>query len=227
MTKQRMLLLVDDEADLRENLAEQFELSGEFKIVHAQNAREALSLVTELTPDIVIMDVGLPDLDGREAVKEMRRGGFRRPVIMLSGHDSEADMVIGLDSGANDYVAKPFRFAELLARVRAQLRQLDASEDAEFPIGPYVFKPGQKLLANPDGRDIRLTEKETAILRFLLRAKPKAVGRDILLREVWGYNAGVDTHTLETHIYRLRQKIEPTPGQSSILLTEADGYALG
>jgi len=227
MTKQRTLLLVDDEADLRENLAEQFELSGEFKIVHAQNAHEAISLVAALTPDVVIMDAGLPDLDGREAVKEMRRAGFRRPVIMLSGHDSEADMVIGLDSGANDYVAKPFRFAELLARVRAQLRQLDSSEDAEFPIGPYVFKPGQKLLSNPDGRDIRLTEKETAILRFLLRAKPKAVGRDVLLREVWGYNAGVDTHTLETHIYRLRQKIEPNPGQSTILLTEADGYALG
>lgn len=226
MTKQRTLLLVDDEAGLREALAEQFELSEEFKIAHAQNAHEAIRLAADLAPDIVIMDVGLPDLDGREAVKDMRRAGFRRPIIMLSGRDSEADMVVGLDSGANDYVAKPFRFAELLARVRAQLRQLDASEDAEFSLGPYVFKPALKLLASPHGRDIRLTEKETAILRFLLRAKPKAVARDVLLREVWGYNAGVDTHTLETHVYRLRQKIEPNPGQSTILLTEAEGYAL-
>ena len=225
-TKPRSLLLVDDETDLREALAEQFELSEEFSISQAQNAQEAIRLVTTLPPDLVIMDVGLPDMDGREAVKRMRDSGFKRPIIILSGKDSEPDMVFGLDSGANDYVAKPFRFAELLARVRAQLRQLDASEDAEFPLGPYTFRPAQKLLANPQGRDIRLTEKETSILRFLLRARPKPVDRETLLREVWAYNAGVDTHTLETHVYRLRQKIEPDAGQAQLLLTEPDGYRL-
>ena len=87
------------------------------------------------------MDVGLPDIDGREVVKQLRRDGFRRPVIMLTAHDSDADTVQGLDSGANDYVGKPFRFVVLLARIRAQLRQYEASEDAEFPVGPYVFRP--------------------------------------------------------------------------------------
>ncbi len=224
--KQRNLLLVDDEDDLREALAEQFELSNEFMVTHARNAHEAMRVVAEAAPEIVIMDVGLPDMDGREAVKAMRRGGFKRPIIMLSGKDSEADMVVGLDAGAHDYVAKPFRFVELLARVRAQLRLLDASDDAEFALGPYTFHPAQKRLAGPQGRDVRLTEKETAILRFLLKADHRPVGREILLRDVWGYNAAVDTHTLETHIYRLRQKIENDGDAGKIILTDPEGYRL-
>ena len=158
--------------------------------------------------DLVIMDVGLPDVDGREAVRILRKNGFKAPIIMLTGHDTDSDTILGLESGANDYITKPFRFAVLLARIRAQLRQHEASEDAVFTIGPYTFRPSSKLLMNPKGNKVRLTEKETAILRYLYRAGQRPVSREVLLQEVWGYNSGVTTHTLETHIYRLRQKVE-------------------
>ena len=145
---------------------------------------------------------------------------------MLTAHDSDADTVLGLDSGANDYVGKPFRFAVLLARIRVHLRQYEASEDAEFQIGPYVFRPASKNLVDARGARLRLTEKEAAILRFLHRANEQAVGRDMLLKHVWGYNANVTTHTLETHIYRLRQKIEANPAAARLLVTDDGGYKL-
>ena len=139
---------------------------------------------------------------------------------------SDVDTIEGLEAGADDYVAKPFRFAVLLARIRAQLRSHEQSENAVFHIGPYEFRPAQKLLVDGDKRKVRLTEKETNILKYLYRAGGKPVAREELLAEVWGYNAGVTTHTLETHIYRLRQKIEPEPANSRLLITEAGGYRL-
>ena len=159
----------------------------------------------------MLFDVGLPDMDGREAVKLLRKSGFKSPIIMLTANDLDADQILGLDAGANDYITKPFKFAVLLARIRAQLRQHEQSEDAVFAIGHYTFKPASKLLLDERGAKIRLTEKETSILKYLYRAGEKVVTRDVLLHEVWGYNAGVTTHTLETHIYRLRQKIEKDP----------------
>jgi DNA-binding response OmpR family regulator len=145
---------------------------------------------------------------------------------MLTGHDTDSDTILGLDAGANDYITKPFKFPVLLARMRAQLRQHELSEDAIFVLGPYTFKPSLKLLVTSDDKKIRLTEKETNILKFLYRSSEDVVPRDILLHEVWGYNAGVTTHTLETHIYRLRQKIEPDPGKARLLVTENGGYRL-
>ena len=165
-------------------------------------------------------------MDGREAVRLLRLEGFKRPIIMLTGRDSDADTVDGLESGANDYVVKPFRFAVLLARIRVQMRQHEASEEAEFQIGPYLFRPASKTLVDSKGGKLRLTEKEAAILRFLHRAERQSVPRETLLREVWGYNANVTTHTLETHIYRLRQKIEENPADSRLLITDGGGYKL-
>jgi DNA-binding response OmpR family regulator len=176
--------------------------------------------------DLVIMDVGLPDIDGREAVRILRKNSFKAPIIMLTGHDTDSDTMLGLEAGANDYVVKPFRFPVLLARIRAQLRQHETSADAVFTIGPYSFQPSSKLLMGSKGNKVRLTEKETAILRFLYRADEKTISREVLLQEVWGYNSGVTTHTLETHIYRLRQKIEKDAAVPEILVTEAGGYKL-
>ena len=226
MTQVRKILIVDDDTELRQALAEQLGLHEEFSPEQADTALKGIAQVRAGQPDLVIMDVGLPDLDGREAVKLLRKDGFKNPVIMLTGQVSDADTVLGLESGANDYVAKPFRFAVLLARIRAQLRQHEASDDAILQIGGYTFRPSSKHLVNARGGKLRLTEKETAILRFLYRAGQQVVTRDVLLREVWGYNANVTTHTLETHIYRLRQKIESDPGAASLLLTEAGGYKL-
>jgi len=222
----RTILLVDDDDDLRQILVEQLSLYDEFSLLQESNATRGMQTAKSAQVDLLIMDVGLPDMDGREAVKLLRKGGFKSPVIMLTGHDTDSDTILGLEAGANDYVTKPFRFAVLLARIRAQLRQFEQSEDATFGVGPYLFKPSQKLLTTDDGKKIRLTEKESAIIRYLYRAGQKVVTRDVLLEEVWGYNSGVTTHTLETHVYRLRQKIERDPSNAEILVTENGGYKI-
>jgi DNA-binding response OmpR family regulator len=229
MTGERPILIVDDDPALRAMLAEQLQVDGEFVASGAETANEAEAKLSsrESRFDAVILDVGLPDGDGRDLCARWRRNGIKVPIIMLTGSDQEADVVRGLDSGANDYIAKPFRLGELLARLRAQLRIFENSEDAVFTIGPYTFRPAAKLLQEPArNRRIRLTEKEAAILKFLYRAGSRPVARQVLLNEVWGYNAAVTTHTLETHIYRLRQKIEPDPSNARLLVTEGGGYRL-
>lgn len=225
MTAVKKILLVDDDADLREALAEQLVLTEEFDVFEAETGAEGLRRTRGEAFDLVILDVGLDDMDGRELCRLMRKQGLKCPVLMLTGHVSDADTILGLDAGANDYVAKPFRFAVLLARIRAQLRQHAQSEDARFVLGPYLFQPAHKQLTTEAGDKVRLTEKETSILKFLLRAGD-VVPRETLLGEVWGYNAAVTTHTLETHIYRLRQKIEPDPSNAALLLTAPGGYWL-
>ena len=227
MTAGRRILIIDDDTALRSSLAEQLQLHEEFATRGAATASEALELVKAHYFDAILLDVGLPDMDGRELCRLMRRGGVRAPVLMLTAADGEADAILGLDSGANDYITKPFRLNLLLARLRAQLRQHELSEDAVFTIGPYSFRPGAKLLVDDAQRKkVRLTEKETAILKYLYRAGHRIIGRDVLLNEVWGYNSGVTTHTLETHVYRLRQKIERDPAKAEILVTEPGGYRL-
>jgi DNA-binding response OmpR family regulator len=201
-------------------------MTEDFDVFEAASGSEAMARVKGELFDLVILDVGLPDTDGRELCKLMRKQGVKCPVLMLTGHDTDADTILGLDAGANDYVAKPFKFPVLLARIRAQLRTHEQSEDAVFQLGPYTFKPAQKMLVTENDKKVRLTEKETNILKFLYRASERVVPRDVLLHEVWGYNAGVTTHTLETHIYRLRQKIEPDPSDAQILVTESGGYRL-
>ncbi|MBX2806441.1 MAG: response regulator transcription factor [Hyphomicrobiales bacterium] len=226
MSTARKILVVEDEDDLRDSLVDQLDLHEEFETSSAGTAAEGMAKAKSDTIDLIIMDVGLPDMDGREACKLLRKNGFKGPIVMLTGQSSDADTILGLESGANDYIAKPFKFAVLLARIRAQLRQHEQSEDAVFSIGPYSFKPAAKLLQEDNGSKIRLTEKETSILKYLYRAGEKVVSRDVLLHEVWGYNAGVTTHTLETHIYRLRQKMEKDPSNAELLITETGGYKL-
>jgi DNA-binding response OmpR family regulator len=222
----RRLFLVDDDAELRKTLIDQLANYREFELDEAATGAEALQKARAGHVDLMILDVGLPDMDGREAVKILRGEGFKAPIIMLTGHDSDADEILGLESGANDYITKPFRFSVLLARIRAALRQHDQSEDVVFTIGPYSFQPAAKLLESTDGGKVRLTDKETSILKYLYRQGPKTITRDILLKEVWGYNNRVTTHTLETHIYRLRQKIERDPSNARLLVTEEGGYRL-
>jgi len=226
MAQLKKILLVDDDDDLRDALSEQLIMTEDFDVFEAENGHNAMERAKEQLYDLVILDVGLPDTDGRELCRLMRKQGVKCPVLMLTGHDSDADTILGLDAGANDYVTKPFKFPVLLARIRAQLRTHEQSEDAVFNLGPYTFKPAQKMLITEDEKKIRLTEKETNILKFLHRAPEGVVARDVLLHEVWGYNAGVTTHTLETHIYRLHQKIEPDPGNARLLVTESGGYRL-
>jgi DNA-binding response OmpR family regulator len=226
MRNLRRILIVDDDAALRQSLAEQLELHAEFASLQCDCAAAALRVMQEERFDAVLLDVGLPDMDGNEVCRQMRQAGIAVPIVMLTAADTEADTVLGLDSGANDYVTKPFRLSVLLARLRAHLRQSDLNDDAVLTIGPYTFRPSAKLMTEAGGRKkVRLTEKEAAILKFLYRAG-RVIGRETLLGEVWGYNAGVTTHTLETHVYRLRQKIERDPSHAEILVTQPGGYRL-
>jgi DNA-binding response OmpR family regulator len=226
MAQRKMLLIVDDDPDVREGLAEQLSLHQEFAVAQAADGAAGVAQALALKPDLILLDVDLPDFDGREVCRQVRGGGISAPIIMLTAAAGDADTIQGLDAGANDYVTKPFKFAVLLARIRAQLRSHEQSEDAVFRIGPYEFRPAAKMLVDERQRKIRLTEKETNILKYLYRAGEKPVSREELLAEVWGYNAGVTTHTLETHVYRLRQKIEPEANGAKLLLTEAGGYRL-
>ncbi len=226
MAQTKTILLLDDEEDLRNAIAEQLLIIGEFEVEHAVSAREALLKVEYQDFDVIILDTGLPDTDGRELCRIMRKENIKCPIIILTGQEGDIYPSLGLDTGANDYIAKPFKFLVLLARIRSNLRQFEQTEDDNFALGTYVFKPAEKFLLKESGKKIRLTEKETNILKFLIQAESATVQRDVLLHEVWGYNAGVTTHTLETHIYRLRQKIEPDPSQAKLLITESGGYKI-
>lgn len=226
MNARKTILIIDDDDDLRETLGEQFALHEEFTVRDAATASAGMQIARAERIDVILLDVDLPDMDGREACRLMRKNGISAPICMLTGQTTDSDQILGLDSGANDYVTKPFKFSVLLARVRAHLRSHEQSEDAVFQIGPYEFRPAMKLLLTTDAKKIRLTEKEANILKYLYRAGGKPVARDELLHEVWGYNPAVTTHTLETHVYRLRQKIEPDPAHARILITESGGYRL-
>ena len=226
MAQRKTILIIDDDEDLRGALAEQVELEPDLHAEQAPTATAGIAAAGALRPDLILLDVDLPDMNGRDACRRLREGGVRAPVIMLTAAAADSDTIQGLEAGADDYVTKPFKFAVLLARIRAQLRAHEQSENAVFRIGPYEFRPAQKLLLDDRQKKIRLTEKETNILRYLYRADGQPVSREELLAEVWGYNAGVTTHTLETHIYRLRQKIEPDAGAGRLLVTETGGYRL-
>ncbi len=218
------LLLIDDDTHLTQALAQQLERQGHTVVTEA-TAICGMERALGEPFDAIILDIGLPDGDGRDVCCSLRRKGLNTPIIMLTGADSEEDTIQGLDAGANDYISKPFKFSLLLARLSAQIRHHQQYDDVTLIFGPYMFRPADKLLTDCDGRRIRLTDKEVAILKYLYR-HGGVVSREELLDAVWGYGAEITTHTLETHIYRLRQKIEPSDKHAKLLTTEPGGYRL-
>ncbi|MEE2761735.1 MAG: response regulator transcription factor [Pseudomonadota bacterium] len=227
MTSNRRILLIGDDEDLRDMLTEQLQIHQEFVTESVGNGTDAIERTKEQYFDIILLDVSLPNIDGYELCRMIRRNGINSPIIMLTEADAHADTVLGREAGANDYITKPFRIGVLIARLRAQIREHEQSEHAVFAIGPYTFRPAAKqLLDNETNKMVRLTEKESSIIKYLFLAGERVVSRDILLDKVWGYNAGVTTHTLETHVYRLRQKIERNPSNAVLLVTEPNGYRL-
>ena len=219
----KSILIGSSDAALCEMLREQLELRGAYGTTVATDAEAAESLLREGHFDLVLLDGGSPDLVVRDFCARLREAGFGLPVIVLTGAD---DTTPEIESGAIEYVAKPFRIGVLLARIRAQLKAQETGDEADVKIGPYAFRPSAKVLTDAGDVRIRLTEKETNILKYLFQAEAAVVSREDLLTEVWGYNSGVTTHTLETHIYRLRQKIEEDPSNAAILVTDAGGYRL-
>ena len=223
----KKILIAESDATLRQSLATQMKLHLDFVAIQAESEEQALKLVQDYHFDIILMDTNLPNSDGRDLCRLMRRRGVKIPIILLSAFDTNADMILGLDSGASDYIIKPFPLGVLLARVRAQHRQFEVSDDATFVIGPYAFRPSTKILTHTEtNKKIHLTERESAILKYLYRMGGRPAPLPVLLSEVWGYNTGVSTHALESHIYRLRKKIEPNPANVQILMTEPEGYRL-
>lgn len=226
MSLARKILIANEDSQLRLALSEQLQINQDFISIQADSAAKVLSQVQEEQPDLIIIQDQFADSEGGEVVKTLRKEGYKNPILMLTPHISDADMIQGYEAGVNDYIIKPFRFALLLSRIKAQIRQYEASDDSVFTFGPYSFRPGAKQLSNDADQKIKLTEKETAILRFLYKAEMQVVAKETLLSEVWGYNPNVTTHTLETHIYRLRQKIEDDPANAKLLVTDAGGYKL-
>lgn len=225
-----MQVVVADDDDLFRRLLERLLARWGYSAAVASDGPEACEMLLAAEhPPLAVIDWNMPGLDGISVCREVRKA---RPmselyILMLTSRADKQDLALALDTGANDYVTKPFRLGVLLARLRAQLRQHEQSEDAVFVIGPYTFRPSAKILIHGETKQkVRLTEKETAILKYLYRSGNMVVGRDTLLGEVWGYNTGVTTHTLETHVYRLRQKIESDPSNAEILVTEPGGYRL-
>lgn len=221
------ILIVDDDVAFRRALAARITFATECSIEEAGDAAQARDCARRKVNDLILLDIGLPDMDGRDLCRMLRREGVTCPVIMLTGAAEDADVILGLDSGANDYVMKPVKFEVLLARMRTQLRQHQQSDEAIYSIGDYAFRPGARLLLNastsPPTR-IRLTSKEAGILKLLQRANGRLVERRELLGEIWGYNTFVETHTLESHVYRLRQKIEPDPAAPRYIISGPGGY---
>lgn len=223
----KRILIVDDDGPLAETLCEDLKLRESFDCVVAGTAADALGVVHGKQFDAIILDVGLPDMDGHQVCRLMRRDGVTSPILMLTAATHDADAILGLDSGANDYITKPCKMGILMARLRAHLRQHERSDDAAIRVGPFTFIPAKKLLIAREGNHkVRLTEKETEVIKYLYRADGRPVRREVLLNEVWGYDPAVTTHTVETHIYRLRRKIGEVPATAAILVTDRGGYKL-
>ena len=232
MSDGKRILIIDKDDVLTDMLSEQLSEMEQFVCSVAKSGSDGLDMALQGYFDLVLMDVELPDMGGREVCRRMRTGGVNAPIVMLTASDSDTDTIRGLNAGATDYVTKPFKLGVLVARIRAHIRQFEHSDEAVLGIGPFAFHPGAKVLESPDpgdnggGQQIRLTDKESQILKFLYLHGDRVVSRDELLGEVWGYNAGVTTHTLETHVYRLRQKMEHDPSHAELLITEPGGYRL-
>jgi len=230
MTKTRQILLASGDSAERASLARALEAGGAFRLTVVASALDAMarSHLRGERFDAIVVDADLPDCDVVDLCARIRRRGLRMPIIVLSDVTGESDIVRALDAGANDYMARPFRMGELAARLRAQIREHDTSEDAVLLIGPYHFRPGSRSLHEPVGNvQIRLTQKEVTILKCLYRAAGRPISRQTLLQEVWGYSSAARTHTVETHIYRLRRKIEPDPAHPIVVVNDGGGYSLG
>ena len=227
MSSGTQILIVNSDTAILEIFSKRSELLEEFVPAGAGYGALALEKVQQKDYDLIVLDIDLPDMGGREVCRQMRRIGVRAPIIMMVDVDSYTDPIAMLQTGADDCITKPFKFFMLLSKIRTHIWQHEGSGDSRFTVGPYIFYPSDKMLEfTKEDKKIRLTDKETAILRFLLRAGDRVTSRDVLLDEVWGYNSNVTTHTLETHVYRLRQKIEPGRVNAQILVTEPGGYRL-
>jgi len=224
MSSSTKILLVNSDRDLSDALIYQLSLNDKYQIIES-NEDNVFIQVNNNSFNIVIINSQPSKLNGHNLTKKLRTSGFKNPIIMLITQSDASNVDNKLTIEVNEYIIKPFKYPALLKSIELQLRQFGKSEDTQHNIGSYVFKPNSKVLESKN-KSVRLTEKENDILKFLYQNLETIVSREILLHEVWGYNSKVTTHTLETHIYRLRQKIEIDPANACFLITETGGYRL-
>ena len=224
MSSSTKILLVNSDKDLSEALIYQLSLNDNYQIIES-GEDNVFTQINNNSFNIIIINSQPSKLHGHNLTKKLRTGGFKNPIIMLITQSDASNEDNKLTIEANEHIIKPFKYPALLKSIELQLRQFGKSEDTQHNIGSYVFKPNSKVLESKN-KSIRLTEKENDILKFLYQNLETIVSREILLHEVWGYNSKVSTHTLETHIYRLRQKIEIDPANACFLITETGGYRL-
>ena len=226
MNPSTKILLINNDKDLGEALAFQLTLDKKYEIVETSGETSAFSQINNNFCDLVIVNSQSSALNGYNFIKSLRLAGFKKPIIMLINQNNNLDIADDQNRKADEYINKPFRYPVLLKSIETQLHKFKKSENTKYSIGNYIFKPNSKILESNKKRSIRLTEKENNILKFLYKHIGNIVSRETLLHEVWGYNSKVTTHTLETHIYRLRQKIEDDPSEACFLITETGGYKL-
>ena len=213
MAEALSLLLLAEDVDQATALSEQLALDPEMKVQIADRPVRFARLLDAERVDIAVVLAGSSD-----TIPELRLAGYRGPVLVLGGTDAAVDGI--------EKMALPSRFSMIVARIRGVIRSFEAREDPWLTIGGFRLMLGSKMLVDQKGKAEKLTDKEADILRFMHRAGGDLVAREVLLTEIWGYNERVSTHTLETHIYRLRQKIEQDPAHAELLVTELGGYRL-
>jgi two-component system alkaline phosphatase synthesis response regulator PhoP len=218
------ILIVDDEPEMVRGLTDNLRFEG-YRTLSATSGRDGLALALREVPDLVLLDVMMPEMSGWDVCRELRRRGVDVPVIMLTARGEEVDRVLGLELGADDYVTKPFSLRELLARVRAVLRRPGPRQKfEEFAFGEVRLQLRGRQ-AFRAGREVRLTRKEFDLLRYLVEHRGEVLTRDRLLEEVWGYERFPTTRTVDAHVLRLRQKFEPDPEHPVYILTvHGQGY---
>ena len=226
MNPSTKILLINNDKDLGEALVFQLTLVEKYQIIETNDETSALVQINNNFCELVIINSQSSALKECNLTKSLRLVGYKKPIIMLINRNSNLDIPDGHNHKADEYIIKPFRYPVLLKSIETQLHKFKKSENTQYSIGNYIFKPNSKILESNKNRSIRLTEKENNILKFLYKNLGNTVSRETLLHEVWGYNSKVTTHTLETHIYRLRQKIEDDPSNACFLITEPGGYKL-
>ena len=220
------ILLINNDKDLGEALVFQLRLGEKYQIIETSDETSPLAQINNNFCDLVIINSQSSALKECNLTKSLRTAAYKKPIIMLINQNTDLDIPDVQSHKADEYIIKPFKYPVLLKSIETQLYKFKKSENTQFNIGNYVFKPNSKLLESNESRSIRLTEKENYILKFLYKNLGNIISRETLLHEVWGYNSKVTTHTLETHIYRLRQKIEDDPSNACFLITEPGGYKL-
>ena len=226
MNPSTKILLINNDKDLGEALVFQLRLGEKYQIIETSDETSSLAQINNNFCDLVIINSQSSALKGYDLTKSLRLAGYKKPIIILINQNSNFDIPDDQNHKADEYIIKPFRYPVLLKSIETQLHKFKKSENTQYNIGKYVFKPNSKILESKESISIRLTEKENNILKFLYKNLGNVIRRETLLHEVWGYNSKVTTHTLETHIYRLRQKIEDDPSNAYFLITEPGGYKL-